>query len=225
MIINMNGLKTVLFYVLGVAGLIAFSAWSIGRIEVDINPLPPTATPVRPSAPTSTPRPACLTTPGGLTRDYLPDAPFTGNLAPPDLAGQPLIISGTVYAADCVTPLAGALIEVWHPDRNGKYDRTQPYSLRAKLRTDALGRYRFITIKPGYIHTNYFILPPFIHYRVSHQGQLLLSTQLFFEGDYFFEDYWSAFPDLVIPLGEQPGPDGPVLQGVFNLTLPLDVEQ
>jgi catechol 1,2-dioxygenase len=214
-------LKSILPYLVGLAGLVLISTFLTGQIEVEINELPPTATPIPPPTPTATPRPACLTTPGGLTHDYRPDAPLTTTLAPPDLPGRPLVISGTVYAADCVTPLPDVLLEVWHVDVNGKYDRTPPYTLRAKLRTDEQGRYRFTTVKPGYLLTSQISFPPFIHYRVSYRGEGILSTHLFFEGDYFIDEYWSVFPDLIIPLAERPGPDGPVLHGLFDLAIPV----
>jgi catechol 1,2-dioxygenase len=162
-----------------------------------------------------------LTTPGVLTHNYRPDAPATTILAPPGFPGQRLTISGTVYASDCVTPLSNVLIEVWQTDANGEYDLTPPYSLRAKLRTDEQGRYRFTTIKPGYIHTSDFIISPFIHYRLSHQDELILSTNLFFAGDYVFDGYWSAFSDLVVPLTKVPRSDGVTLQGTFNLAIPI----
>jgi protocatechuate 3,4-dioxygenase beta subunit len=96
--------------------------------------------------------------------------------------------------------------------------------LRARLVTDDRGRYHFSTIKPGYTHTNQLTLPPFIHYRISYEGQHMLSTHIFFEGDYFLDEYWSAFPDLVIPLTEQSGPAGPVLNGTFNIAIPVELE-
>jgi hydroxyquinol 1,2-dioxygenase len=39
----------------------------------------------------------------------------------PNLAGQPLLVSGTVSAPDG-KPLAGAIVDVWHSDDDGYYD-------------------------------------------------------------------------------------------------------
>ena len=217
----MEGLKTILFYILGLAGLVVASSLLTGQVEIDIGELPPTARPIRPPRPTATRQPACLTTPGQMTYGYRPNAPLTTSLAAPDLSGQRLVISGTVYAADCITPLAGALLEIWHADANGIYDHTLPYILRGQLRTDEKGRYRFTTIKPGYDHIGQAFVPAHIHYRVSYQDQRVLSTQLFFSNDPFLTKYWTVFPDTIIPLIERTGPDGSILQGKFDLTVPV----
>lgn len=218
----MKNLKTVLFYTLGLVGLVVSSTLFTGRVEVEIGELPPTATPRRPPPPTATRRPACLTTPRGMTYGYLPNAPLTTTLAPPALPGRPMVISGAVYAADCVTPLPDVLIEVWHADSNGVYHQTAPYILRGQFRTDDKGRYQFSTIKPGYHKTRHMLLPALIHYRLSYQGKRVLSTQLFFTGDPFLTDYWTVFPDTIIPLAAQPGPAGPMWRGEFNLALPIN---
>jgi protocatechuate 3,4-dioxygenase beta subunit len=48
--------------------------------------------------------------------------------------------------------------------------------LRASIRTDAEGRYRYTTILPG----EYPGRPRHIHYRVSRKGYTALVTQLYF---------------------------------------------
>lgn len=40
--------------------------------------------------------------------------------------GQRLLVSGTVYAADCTTPLAGASLQVWQTNADGEYGPSQP---------------------------------------------------------------------------------------------------
>lgn len=220
----MKNLKTVLFYILGLAGLVAASILFTGQVEVEISDLPPTATSIRPPPPTATRRPPCLTTPRGMTDGYLPNAPLTTTLAPPNFPGQRLVISGTVYAADCVTPLPNMLVEVWHADANGVYHRTTPHILRAQFKTGEKGRYQFNTIKPGYYKTGDLIRPALIHYRLSYQGRRVLSTQLFFAGDPFLTDYWTVFPDTITSLTRQEGADGPVLKGTFNLAVPVNPE-
>src|SRR5687767_9788496 len=50
-----------------------------------------------------------------------PDLPAKLTLPRPDEPGERLIVSGAVYAEDCVTPLAGALLEVWQANAAGEY--------------------------------------------------------------------------------------------------------
>lgn len=69
-----------------------------------------------------------------------------------DEPGEPLIVAGTIYAADGKTPVEGARLYVYHTDASGHYTRNplarQP-RLRGWMKTGADGRYEFRTIKPG----------------------------------------------------------------------------
>lgn len=83
-------------------------------------------------------------------------------------AGEPLVISGTIYAADGKTPLAGATLFVYHADARGLYSDTrgEPQAvarLRGRMLTGKDGRYEFRTIKaaaypgrtiPAHIHAS-----------------------------------------------------------------------
>jgi protocatechuate 3,4-dioxygenase beta subunit len=81
-----------------------------------------------------------------------------------------LFISGTIYASDGVTPLPGALIEVW-PEV--PVDERQGYVLLTQIQTTSTtGRYTFITAKPQPHHTLS------IHYRISYHDKCLLLMQL-----------------------------------------------
>ncbi|NEP83692.1 MAG: dioxygenase, partial [Okeania sp. SIO3B3] len=71
-----------------------------------------------------------MPTPRGITYGYRADAPFTTVLAPPKMPGTRLTITGTVFAADCETPLPNALVEVWHADTSGSYDFSEAWLLR-----------------------------------------------------------------------------------------------
>lgn len=70
--------------------------------------------------------------------------------------GEALTISGTIYKPDGKTPAAGIILYVYHTDERGYYSpaKGQPSShrhghLRGWMKTDAQGRYRFTTIRPG----------------------------------------------------------------------------
>jgi catechol 1,2-dioxygenase len=65
-------------------------------------------------------------------------------------AGEPLLVRGRVLDADG-QPVAGADLDVWQADADGFYDVQLPEvgtRLRARLRADEGGNFRFVTIKP-----------------------------------------------------------------------------
>lgn len=67
--------------------------------------------------------------------------------------GEPLIVSGTVYAPDGRIPLEGINLFVYQTDATGRYSTTGGDNRNTKIhglvRTNSEGRYEFRTIKPG----------------------------------------------------------------------------
>jgi protocatechuate 3,4-dioxygenase beta subunit len=119
------------------------------------------------------------------------EAPWKITIAPEGEPGEPLIVSGTVYAEDVATPLAGVSVYVYHTDARGHYslkdarDSENP-RLRGLMRTDAQGRYEYRTVKPGsYPGTRN---PAHIHYVVSATGYREKQFEIIFEGDPFITD-------------------------------------
>ena len=116
--------------------------------------------------------------------------------------GEPTYVSGRVLSTEG-TPLAGALLELWQSNSEGYYDvqLTEGKRLRAKLRTDAEGRFRFRTILP----TSYPVptdgpvglvldrmgrhpmRPAHLHFMVSAPGYETVVTHLFVKGDPYLE--------------------------------------
>lgn len=116
------------------------------------------------------------------------------------------------------TPIAGAIVDVWHANTKGGYSFFDPsqsrYNLRRRIETDAEGRYRFRSILPsGYAcppdgatqallnqlgrHGN---RPAHIHFFVSAGGYRHLTTQINIEGDaYLHDDFAFATRDELIP--------------------------
>jgi protocatechuate 3,4-dioxygenase beta subunit len=136
--------------------------------------------------------------------------------------GQPLVVSGTVYAADCATPLAGATLEVWQTTAGGQYGPRQGGGqerccyLAAALRTDAAGRYRFETVRPGHYKDEQRPPPAHIHFEVRHPEAAGLLTELLFAGD----PYLGPDPpgEVVTPIPVA-GADPPALQVRFDIVL------
>lgn len=162
-------------------------------------------------------------------------APFETRIAGPEEAGDRLIISGTVYSADCRTPLPNALVEVWQANVAGLYDTNTPgnfterhaFRLRGMMLTDSQGRYEFETIMPGRYPVppglpgleKYAGLtrPAHIHFRVAESLHIPLTTQLYFKGDPFIADdpFASRKPSLAIGLAKE----GLLQRGTFDIVL------
>lgn len=147
---------------------------------------------------------------------YTRNAPEQSDLCSSGSGGKArLIVSGRILGAPDCKPLAGALVEVWHADANGDYSeftrgkKDDPACLlRARLKTDAEGRYSYSTVVPA----EYPGRPRHIHYRVSHTGHATLVTQLYFARER------GVAEELVVPLQRD---DKGVALANFNVVLNL----
>jgi protocatechuate 3,4-dioxygenase beta subunit len=65
--------------------------------------------------------------------------------------GEPLRVRGVVYRADGTTPAAGLILYAYQTDWKGRYIHLPAKSprIRGWMRTDAEGRFEFLTIRPG----------------------------------------------------------------------------
>jgi protocatechuate 3,4-dioxygenase beta subunit len=113
-------------------------------------------------------------------------------IAPKDEPGDALIVSGKVVGPDGGTPVAGAIVYVYHTDIRGYYN-TESQSrgsenprLRAWMRTDTEGRYEYRTIKPGPYPSSR--IPAHIHYVVTAPGFKERNFEIVFEGDPFITE-------------------------------------
>lgn len=151
---------------------------------------------------------------------YLPGSPVTTQVASLTEPGTRLFISGTVLSSDCVTPVPGAMIEVWQANDAAQYDTSANFNLRGTLYADANGQYAFETIMPGAYLNGAQYRPKHIHFKVTKPGFPDLITQLYFEGDpYIAADPWASQPDAIeriIPLNDLGGGDQ---EGVFDIVL------
>lgn len=151
---------------------------------------------------------------------YVAGAPLSqgeARLDDGDEQGEVLFMQGQVRDVSG-TPLAHAIVDVWHANTLGGYsffDPSQkPYNLRRRIETDAEGRYRFRSIMPsGYAcppqgvtqelltllgrHGN---RPAHIHFFVSADGYRKLTTQINIEGDrWLHDDFAFGTRDALIP--------------------------
>jgi catechol 1,2-dioxygenase len=132
--------------------------------------------------------PGCRpTTPDVLGPFYEPGAPMRIRIAGDEEPGERLELEGVVVEADCVTPIEGALVDVWQADRDGDYHGAgDDYRLRGRLLTGEDGEYRIESIRPG----NYEVVPGLwrpahLHFTVTREGFVSVTTQLYFTGDPF----------------------------------------
>ena len=105
---------------------------------------------------------------------YTPLTPRRANLREPDTSGEPLVLEGLVLMPDC-SPVAGAVIDIWHCDEHGRYDNSG-FRYRGHQFTDATGAFRFKTIRPAH----YPGRTPHIHLKLQGEATRLLTTQLYF---------------------------------------------
>jgi catechol 1,2-dioxygenase len=141
---------------------------------------------------------------------YKADAPPRSVIA---TEGVPLRIEGKVRkGGDCETPVANAIVDVWHCDKNGDYDM-QGYGGRGQIKTDADGNYSFTTIFPPPYGTR----PRHIHFKIRAEGQRELTTQLYFHGDPHIQNDFArnAEKNRVITLRSENN----LKKGVFNIYL------
>ena len=133
-----------------------------------------------------------------------PELPLGADLAE-GVPGEPSLYMGRVTDVNG-KPLAGALLDVWSGDGDGKYDvqlSAEPtMKARGRLHTDSEGRYWFWSIRPNYYPvpddgpvgdmlraTNRNInRPGHIHMMVSAEGHVPLTTHIFVAGSPYIDE-------------------------------------
>lgn len=148
--------------------------------------------------------------------------------------GQVIEVMGRVLNSDG-KPIAGARMEIWQANTHGRYthpsDRnTAPldpnFEGYAVLTTDAEGRYRFKTIKPGaYPEDSGPMRAPHIHFDVVGRTNRLV-TQMYFAGDTlndtdrFLQTAGANRHRLIVPFEKAPGrTDADPRVGVWDMVL------
>lgn len=108
---------------------------------------------------------------------FKPDSPLKRDLSSEAPGGERITVAGFVVDDRC-RPLPGSLIEIWHADENGVYDR-DGFRLRGHQFSDSQGRWWFDTVVPALYpgRTRHF------HFKVQRPRGSVLTTQLFFPGE------------------------------------------
>jgi protocatechuate 3,4-dioxygenase beta subunit len=125
-------------------------------------------------------------------------------VAPAGEPGTRLVVDGTLRAKDG-SPVAGAGLRIYQTDATGSYTPERPMDepharLSGQVRTDARGRFRLITIRPGGYPKALRLgdrdrkIPAHIHIDITATGHEVRRLQMVFADDPLLEDaYWSAW--------------------------------
>lgn len=145
-------------------------------------------------------------------------------IASKDEKGEPLIMSGTIYQPDGITPAEGIVLFVYHTDSTGYYNKDDDaYNprLRGWMKTGKDGKYEFKTIKPAPYPKR--TTPAHIHANIySSQIPEYSIDEYWFEGDPYITPEEKAEltgrggSNSIIKLTR--GDDG-ILRGVRNIKL------
>lgn len=145
-------------------------------------------------------------------------------IAGEDEPGTRMVIRGVVFAADGETPVEGVIVHAYQTDNKGHYDAagnnpSRDHRLKAWVKTDAEGRYKFRTIRPA--HYPQGGVPAHVHYVLMHPDGGEQKIDLYFVGDPYLREGHRATEgpqedSLICPA--EPGEDG-VIQITADLQL------
>ena len=113
-------------------------------------------------------------------------ATSVATLAGPEEPGERLVVTGTVFGPDGVTPAAGVFLYVYNTDATGHYARESgaPPRLRGWMKTGPDGKYEYHTIKPASYPGS--TIAAHVHTQLWGGGYPpQWNTDLLFEGDPF----------------------------------------
>jgi len=131
-----------------------------------------------------------------------PVLPLGANIAKAGTPGEPCVVSCTVKGPKG-EPVAGAAIDVWEAGGDGFYDVQKPEgtNLRARLRSDAQGKFHFRCVKPSSYPVphdgpvgkmlvatgRHPMRPGHLHFMFEAPGYEKLVTHLFVKGDKYLD--------------------------------------
>jgi protocatechuate 3,4-dioxygenase beta subunit len=157
---------------------------------------------------------------GPFYREGAPLISNPGSIASPRSTGEPIVISGRITDAIDGSPVAGATVDIWQADGDGRYsnedDALEPWNLRGRQSTSEDGRYEIATVRPrhytikddgpvGRLLTElgrHPWRPAHIHLLIRLAGHRSLTTQVYVAGGpYLADDSIAGVKDeLVAPV-------------------------
>ncbi len=142
---------------------------------------------------------------GPFFRDGAPEMAAGASIAR-GIEGEPLMVHGSITSTDG-KPVSGAQIDVWQASSSGQYDlqfdnfKGAEMNLRARFRTDADGRFNFMSVKPSSYPVpsdgpvgkmlkalgRHPFRPAHIHFIIRAPGFVTLVTALYIGGDKYID--------------------------------------
>jgi protocatechuate 3,4-dioxygenase, beta subunit len=119
-----------------------------------------------------------------------PGTTWTATIVPAGEPGDPLIVSGRVFAPDGDHTAAGVIVYAYSTDKNGYYSpdgKVGHPRLKGYMKTDADGRFELHTIVPGRYPSMH--IPAHVHFNLWGAGYPVQWTdELRFEGDSYLTE-------------------------------------
>jgi len=139
---------------------------------------------------TSLPSEAAAQTNPGPPPSEPADTTWTATIVPAGEPGDPLIVSGRVFAPDGVHTVAAVIVYAYNTDKDGYYSpdgKVGHPRLKGYMKTDAEGRFELHTIFPGRYPNMH--IPAHVHFNLWGAGfPVQWTEELRFEGDSYLTD-------------------------------------
>lgn len=137
---------------------------------------------------------ATLRAPSGVAQNPPPPEPpdtlWTATIVPAGEPGDPLVISGRVFAPDGEHTVPGVVVYAYNTDKNGLYSpdgKVGHPRLKGYMKTDAHGRFELHTIVPGRYPGMH--IPAHVHFNLWGGGYpVQWADELRFEGDSYLTE-------------------------------------
>jgi protocatechuate 3,4-dioxygenase, beta subunit len=127
----------------------------------------------------------------------------------PEVEGEKMIVSGTVYEKDGSTPAEGVTVYVYHTGTDGIYGKGDDL-IDGTMITNSKGQYEFHSVKPGAYPGGGN--PAHVHYKVTGKNYPEQWFELKFHGDKYLkesaykkESGKGNFSEIQKPAGEKDG--------------------
>ena len=119
-----------------------------------------------------------------------PGTTWTATIVPAGESGDPLVVSGRVFAPDGDHTAAGVIVYAYNTDKNGYYSpdgKVGHPRLKGYMKTDSEGRFELHTIVPGRYPGMH--IPAHVHFNLWGAGYPVQWTEeLRFEGDSYLTE-------------------------------------